>query len=115
MKAIEALGGGWVAEVALAIAIYATLVHPGPEDVLKALSLAVSHSGDSDSTGAICGNILGALHGESALPVELLFELEGRGTLLELADDFINEFTKSGQLHGDYGPYTRWNTRYPGW
>lgn len=115
MKAIEALGGGWVAEEALAIAIYATLVHPGPEDVLKALSLAVNHSGDSDSTGAICGNILGALHGESALPVELLFELEGRGTLLELADYFINEFTKSGQLHGDYGPYTRWNTRYPGW
>lgn len=112
---VESLGGGWVAEEALAIALYAALVHREPEDMLAALALAVTHSGDSDSTGAICGNILGALHGEAALPPELAFEVEGRGTILELADDFIYEFTSDRRLHGDYGPYTRWTDRYPPW
>jgi ADP-ribosylglycohydrolase len=74
----------------------------------------VTHSGDSDSTGAICGNILGALHGDAALPPELTFEVEGRGDMLELADDFVWEFTAHERLHGDYGPHTRWTTRYPG-
>lgn len=115
VAAVESLGGGWVAHEALAIAVYAALVHPDADSVLDALSLAVTHSGDSDSTGAICGNILGALHGEAALPPELAFEIEGRGTILELADDFIYEFTTPHRLHGDYGPYTRWTTRYPGW
>ena len=113
--AIESLGGGWVAEEALAMAIYAALAHPGADEVLDALALAVTHSGDSDSTGSICGNILGALHGEAALPPELAFEVEGRGTILALADDFIYEFTASDRLHGDYGPFTRWTKRYPGW
>jgi hypothetical protein len=41
-------------------------------------------------------------------------EVEGRGTILELADDFAMEFTQESQLHGDYGPHTRWTRRYPG-
>lgn len=97
------------------MAIYAALTHPGRDEVLDALALAVTHSGDSDSTGAICGNILGALHGETALPPELAFEVEGRDTVLTLADDFIYEFTAGSRLHGDYGPSTRWTERYPGW
>ncbi|WP_345376734.1 ADP-ribosylglycohydrolase family protein [Frondihabitans cladoniiphilus] len=112
---MEALGAGWVAEEALAMAVYAALVHPEPGRMLDALSFAVTHSGDSDSTGAICGNILGALHGEAALPPELAFEVEGRGTILTMADDFVYEFTAGRRLHGDYGPYTRWTKRYPGW
>lgn len=112
---IESLGSGWVAEEALAMAIYASLVYPEPNQLLDALALSVTHSGDSDSTGAICGNILGALHGETALPPELAFDVEGRGTILTLADDFVYEFTSSDRLHGDYGPYTRWTDRYPGW
>lgn len=112
---MESLGGGWVAEEALAMAVYAALVHPAPDQVLDALALAVTHSGDSDSTGAICGNILGALHGETALPPELAFEVEGRGTILTLADDFVYEFTAGERLHGEYGPDTRWTERYPGW
>ncbi|WP_433159139.1 ADP-ribosylglycohydrolase family protein [Kribbella sp. CA-247076] len=112
---VEKLGGGWVAEEALAIAVYAALVHREPEAFLDALSLAVTHSGDSDSTGAICGNILGALHGETALPPELVFTVEGRAVILELADDFALEFTRPDRLHGDYGPHTAWSlARYPG-
>ncbi|GAA3519019.1 ADP-ribosylglycohydrolase family protein [Actinocatenispora rupis] len=114
-ETVESLGGGWIAEEALAIAVYAALVHPAPDQVTDALALAVTHSGDSDSTGAICGNILGAWHGEDALPPELLFEVEGRGVLGELADDFVWEFTDARRrLHGEHGPHTRWTTRYPG-
>ncbi|GAA1565240.1 MULTISPECIES: ADP-ribosylglycohydrolase family protein [Kribbella] len=111
---VERLGGGWIAEEALAIAVYAALAYPEPDQFLDALALAVTHSGDSDSTGAICGNILGALHGETALPAELVFTLEGRAAILQLADDFALEFTQQQRLHGDYGPFTAWTTRYPG-
>ncbi|WP_328325227.1 ADP-ribosylglycohydrolase family protein [Kribbella sp. NBC_00382] len=114
-ETIERLGGGWIAEEALAIGVYCALAYPEPDQFLDALALAVTHSGDSDSTGAICGNILGALHGETALPAELVFPLEGRGTILQLADDFVLEFTRANRLHGDYGPHTTWTTRYPGW
>lgn len=115
-ETVERLGGGWIAEEALAIAVYAALVHDGPtpDAFLDALALAVTHSGDSDSTGAVCGNILGALHGESTLPPELAFEVEGRGTILQLADDFVWEFTAPDRLHGEYGPFTRWTDRYRG-
>ncbi len=112
--ALESLGEGWVAEEALAMAVYVALTHPRPRDVLDALSLAVSHSGDSDSTGAICGNILGALHGETALPPDLVYEIEGRATILQLADDLVLEMTSGGRLHSEDRPDTRWTQRYPG-
>ncbi len=112
---VERLGGGWIAEEALAIGVYAALAYPAPEQFLDALALSVTHSGDSDSTGSICGNILGALHGETALPPELVFAVEGRGAILQLADDFALECTYARQLHDEYGPETGWRTRYPGW
>ena len=59
-RMLEQLGGGWVGEEALAIAVACVLAEPDPN---QALLLAVNHSGDSDSTGAITGNLLGALHG----------------------------------------------------
>lgn len=100
---IESIGGGGVAEEALAIAIYSSLVPHEPGQLLDALSLEVTHVGDSDSTGGICGDILGALHGETALPPELAFEVEGRDTILPLADDdFIYEFAGE-RLHGESG------------
>ncbi|AAZ54962.1 putative ADP-ribosylglycohydrolase [Thermobifida fusca YX] len=105
---VESLGEGWIAEEALAIAVYAALVHRTPAEVTDALALAVSHSGDSDSTGAICGNILGALHGEAALPPDLADPVEGRADLLQLADDFMLAFASPGP------PTTaEWLARYP--
>ncbi|GAA1500817.1 ADP-ribosylglycohydrolase family protein [Kitasatospora kazusensis] len=106
---VEELGEGWVAEEALAIGVYCALV---AHDVTSGLLLAVNHSGDSDSTGSICGQLLGALHGETALPPVLLAELEGRGTLLELADDFVLELLHGPELHGAEHP-TAWAERYP--
>ena len=76
--AITALGEGWVAEEALAIAVYCALV---ADDVRHGVVLAVNHDGDSDSTGAIAGNLLGAMHGEAVIPDSWLAELELRETI----------------------------------
>ena len=124
---LETLGGGWIAEEALAIAVYSALCFPGKGQALDALSLAVSHGGDSDSTGSICGNILGALHGEVGLPSELVIQLEGRDTMIEIADDFVyahrDAMTPKSELTGidtSGGPDSlndrrAWWERYPGW
>jgi ADP-ribosylglycohydrolase len=56
---IEGIGAGWVAEEALAISLYCASVVK--DDFKKGILLSVNHSGDSDSTGSITGNILGAL------------------------------------------------------
>ncbi|MEW2403098.1 ADP-ribosylglycohydrolase family protein [Streptomyces sp. NPDC046862] len=85
---VESLGAGWVAEEALAIAVHCALVTPR---VTEALLLSVNHSGDSDSTGAICGNLLGARHGDHGLPQEWLERVEGRAEIAVLADDFATE------------------------
>lgn len=65
--AITTLGKGWVGEEALAIALYCALKE---RDFKKALIMAVNHGGDSDSTGAICGNIMGAHLGLDSIPAE---------------------------------------------
>ncbi|WP_405728276.1 ADP-ribosylglycohydrolase family protein [Streptomyces sp. NBC_01537] len=107
---VESLGEGWTAEEALAIGVYCALV---AEDVRHGLLLAVNHSGDSDSTGSICGNILGVQHGETALPPAWVAELEGRGTILQLADDFAMEMTQAPTLHSPNGASPVWMDRYP--
>ncbi|POX46141.1 ADP-ribosylglycohydrolase, partial [Streptomyces sp. Ru71] len=85
---VERLGAGWVAEEALAIGVYCALAAPG---VPEALLLAVNHSGDSDSTGSICGNLLGARHGDTGLPHTWLEQVEGRAVTAALADDLAAE------------------------
>ncbi|MCZ0985844.1 ADP-ribosylglycohydrolase family protein [Streptomyces diastatochromogenes] len=70
----ESLGAGWVAEEALAIGVYCALAEPRVKD---ALLLSVNHSGDSDSTGSICGNLLGARHGDVGLPHAWVERVEG--------------------------------------
>ncbi|WP_405402730.1 ADP-ribosylglycohydrolase family protein [Streptomyces sp. NBC_01104] len=89
---VESLGAGWVAEEALAIAVYCALVLPEAGQVAESLLLSVNHSGDSDSTGAVCGNLLGARHGETGLPPAWLVRTEGRAVIAELADDLSLEF-----------------------
>lgn len=77
------LGEGWIAEEALAIAVYCLL---GTDDARSALVASVSHGGDSDSTGAILGNLLGAAYGHAALPPEWASRVEGRETAAALAE-----------------------------
>lgn len=81
--AITALGEGWVAEEALAIAIYCALV---ADDLRHGVVLAVNHDGDSDSTGAIAGNLLGAMHGEEAIPGQWLNKLELREVIAGMGE-----------------------------
>jgi ADP-ribosylglycohydrolase len=82
--AVQALGEGWVAEEALAISLYCALAAP---DLESALRLAVNHGGDSDSTGAITGNLLGAIHGERAIPRRWLEALELRAEIERVAEE----------------------------
>ncbi len=82
--AVSSLGEGWVGEEALAIAVYAALRYP--DDLKKALCVAVNHGGDSDSTGAVAGNILGAWLGMDGIPRDWLAQLELTEEIEKLAD-----------------------------
>lgn len=98
LDAIRELGQGWVAEETLAIAIYCALKYS--DDFEKAIIASVNHSGDSDSTGAVTGNILGAYLGRKSIPDKYLEDLELRDTIIELADDLYNDCQMS-----EYGEY----------
>lgn len=89
-RTIRRLGGGWVGDEALAIAVYCALKYPS--DIEAALIAAVNHDGDSDSTGAVAGNILGASLGASAIPDKFLERLELRDVIEELAADMHRGF-----------------------
>ena len=84
-QAIRELGEGWVAEETLAIAVYCALKYE--HDFDRALIAAVNHDGDSDSTGAVTGNLLGARLGLAQIPQKYLEHLELKEVTLELADD----------------------------
>lgn len=82
---IISLGEGWVGDEALAIALYCCLRHFDCfEDALIA---SVNHGGDSDSTGAVTGNILGAAVGYEAIPQFFKNDLEMHDLILHMADD----------------------------
>lgn len=85
---IHALGEGWVAEETLAIAIYCALKYQN--DFSAGIIAAVNHKGDSDSTGAVTGNILGALLGYDAIEEKWKEHLELSDVILELADDLCH-------------------------
>ncbi|GHD34813.1 ADP-ribosylglycohydrolase family protein [Streptomyces galbus] len=106
----ELAGADRRAPGALAAAVYCALV---AEDVRHGLRLAVGHGAASAAVGALTGGLLGALHGETALPPAWLAELEGRPTILELADDFAMEMTQGPALHGPAGASPGWLARYP--
>ena len=86
---IRELGEGWVAEEALAIAVFCALRHSN--DFEKAIITAVNHDGDSDSTGSITGNILGAYLGISKIPERFLKNLELKDIISEIADDLAHD------------------------
>jgi len=83
-SALRVMGKGFVAEEALAMGLYGAL---SARDFEEGVILAVNHSGDSDSTGSIAGNLLGAAAGVQAIPDRWLRHLELRTTIEALADD----------------------------
>jgi ADP-ribosylglycohydrolase len=89
---IEALGTGRVAEEALAIGLYCTMA--AGDDFRRGVLLAVNHSGDSDSTGSITGNIIGAHLGVEVIPGQWLSALEMKAVIEEVAADLFDQFIK---------------------
>ena len=113
---LRELGEGWVGEEALAIALYCAL---RAESLEEGVMLAVNLTGDSDSTGAIAGNLLGALHGVDAIPQRWLEALELREAIGQVADDLlswpqwlIGECLPSDLAEAAAAAY--WWDRYPG-
>lgn len=100
---IHALGEGWVAEETMAIAIYCALKYEN--DFSKAVTVSVNHKGDSDSTGAVTGNIVGAIVGYDAIADKWKKNLELHDVILELADDLCH-----GCQMSEYSSY-----RDPAW
>lgn len=82
---ISYIGDGWCGDEALCIAIYCSLRYQN--DFSKAIIAAVNHGGDSDSTGALTGNILGSWIGYSAIDSKWKDDLEVSDLILEIADD----------------------------
>ena len=95
---IHTLGEGWVGEEALVIAIYCALRYQN--DFSAGIIAAVNHNGDSDSTGAITGNILGAWLGFDAIDDQWKRDLELYDVILEMANDLC-----SGCQMSEYGDY----------
>lgn len=117
--AIRQLGEGWVAEETWAIALYCVLRHL--DSVEDAIIASVNHDGDSDSTGSVCGNIMGAIYGYEHIKQRNIFCPEGHELedtlelseiILTLADDL-----DSGCIIGQYAPIDtpekrQWYERY---
>ena len=104
---IHALGEGWVAEETMAIAIYCALKYQN--DFSGAIIVSVNHKGDSDSTGAVTGNILGAMVGYDAIEDKWKKDLELHDVILELADDLCH-----GCQMSEYSHYRdpEWEAKY---
>ncbi len=105
------LGEGWTAEEAVAIAVYAALAAP---DFDTGVRLAVNHDGDSDSTGAIAGNLLGTLHGIESIPTRFTTGLELVEAIAQVADDLATFPTwPIGQFEPSSEASAHWLERYP--
>ena len=117
--AIRQLGEGWVAEETWAIALYCAIRHI--DSVEDAIIASVNHDGDSDSTGSVCGNIMGAIYGYEHIKERNIFCSEGKKLedvlelseiILALADDL-----STGCIISEYDPIDtpekrQWYERY---
>ncbi len=104
---INRIGEGWVAEETLGIAIYCALRHQ--DDFSAGVIASVNHKGDSDSTGAVTGNILGAWLGYDAIDDKWKEKLELRDVIEEIAEDVTY-----GCMMSEYGEYKdpAWESKY---
>lgn len=105
---IESLGAAWVAEEALAISLLCALHYP--KHFEQAVLAAVNHSGDSDSTGAITGNLVGFLVGEQGIPERWRRNLMYADIVRQMAEDLF-----TGCPSDTDAPDARWLERYPGY
>jgi ADP-ribosylglycohydrolase len=66
----------------------------GPTDYVPGRGApgSINHSGDSDSIGAVAGNLIGARFGVDALPRRWIEGLEVRDAVRRMADECVQEF-----------------------
>lgn len=116
---IRMLGEGWTGEEAWTIALYCSLRHM--DSVEDAIIASVNHDGDSDSTGSICGNIMGAIYGYEAIRHQRIFcppgkeleqTLELSDIILALADDLYTSCIISEYDPIDTPEKRQWYERY---
>jgi len=88
---LHSLGEGWTGEEALAMAVYCALKHS--DDFKKALWLAVNNDGNSDTIGAICGNLLGAYLGSLEIPFSWIQKVELSDLMVHGADKMLEAIT----------------------
>ena len=79
-----ATGEGWIAEEALATALYCYLI--SPEEPVAVLGRGAASSGDSDSIACLAGAFAGAALGMDAWPAEWAKRIEYAERLRRLAD-----------------------------
>lgn len=108
--AIESIGGGWTGHEALAIAIYSAVKHS--DSFEDAIISSVNHSGDSDSTGAVCGNIMGCLLGRKAIPQKFIEHLELREVIEEISHDLWTGCIIDDHNHYDSDEKRKWFYKY---
>ena len=117
--AIEELGKGWTGEEAWAISLFCAIRHI--DSIHDAIVASVNHNGDSDSTGSITGNIMGAIYGYEEIKRQRLFcpndknfedTIELAKIILAIADDLT-----TGCIISEYAPIDtpaqkQWFKRY---
>jgi len=81
-RACRSLGQGWVAEEAVALALYCFL--RSPTDYRATVTTAANVEGDSDSVACIAGAISGAYNGEAAIPPDWVLRIEDSAYLGEM-------------------------------
>lgn len=103
---VEGIGGGWLAHEALGIALFCAMCHPEPtvEAFERGVRLAVNHTGDSDSTGSMTGQLLGTMHGPDVIPARWLVGLELREVVERMADDVATEYRDDATWKAKYPP-----------
>lgn len=107
--AINELGEGWVAEETLAIAVFCVMRYI--DNFEKCIVCSVNHNGDSDSTGAVAGNIIGAILGYNAIPMKYLVNLELHDVLVTVADDLAGVSDKT-QIIERYVKHQPFNVKH---
>lgn len=109
-EAIRLLGEGWVAEETWAIALYCTLKHLDSfEDAVVA---SVNHDGDSDSTGAVCGNLMGVVAGYEGIPKKYKTNIEMKNVIIAIANDMIHGCSISEYHPAGIVNEEKWERRY---
>jgi len=91
-QAIGKIGEGWVGEEALAVALYCALKFE--DDFSSGVKAAVYHSGDSDSTGAVAGAVLGTKQGGEAIPKHWIKRLENNAEIQGVGEKLFQAFSK---------------------